>query len=220
MIRAVLFDMDGTLFDTERMTVWGWQRLVEMGEAPAEIVEIYPLFCGKKREIVREIVAERFGADFPLDECRARIVKLVKAEYDRIGVPLKPFVPQIFEALERMGIRCALVTSTSTASVEDYMRRTGFDRYFERIVTGDRVKNGKPAPDCFLLAAKELGLAPAECLVAEDSPTGIEAARRAGMRAVMIPDLIAPTDEVRGSVIGVLDTLEELPDLITKENEV
>ena len=148
------------------------------------------------------------------------IVELVKAEYDRRGVPLKPFVPEIFEVLEKMNVRCALVTSTSSASVEDYLRRTGIARHFESIVTGDRVKNGKPAPDCFLLAAKEMGLPPADCLVAEDSPTGIEAARRAGMQAVMIPDLIAPTDEVRGSVIGVLDTLEELPDLITKENEV
>ena len=220
MIRAVLFDMDGTLFDTERMTVWGWQRLVEMGKAPAEIVAIYPQFCGKKREVVREIVTAHFGADFPLDERRAEIVELVKAEYDRSGVPLKPFVPEIFGVLEKMNVRCALVTSTSTASVEDYLRRTGIARHFESIVTGDRVKNGKPAPDCFLLAAKELGLSPADCLVAEDSPTGIEAARRAGLPAVMIPDLIAPTNEVMGSVIRVLDTLEELPDLIAKENKI
>ncbi len=218
MIRAVLFDMDGTLFDTERMTVWGWQQLVDRGEAPAEIIPLYPSFCGKKREVVKEIVAEHFGADFPLEAYRAKIAELVRAEFDRIGVPFKHFVPQIFESLKKMGIRSALVTSTSTPSVEDYLQRTGIGAHFGSIVTGDRVQNGKPAPDCFLLAARELGVAPSECLVAEDSPTGIEAAFRAGMRAVMIPDLIPPTSEVRDRVIGIIPTLEALPELIEKEN--
>ena len=112
----------------------------------------------------------------------------------------------------------ALVTSTSAPSVEDYMQRTGYGKYFSATVTGNRVSNGKPAPDCFLLAAKELGCAPEECLVVEDSHNGVRAGAAGGMRVILIPDIQAPTAEIQALAWRQCQSLAEVAPLVDALN--
>lgn len=216
MLKAVLFDMDGTVFDTERMLYWGWEQLVASGDMPKETLTLFFDLCGRNREEGKKLFRERFGADFPIEEMYAKRTLLINERLEREGMPLKPYVPQIFRDLRSCGLRLALVTGTSRASVEAHMRRSGFGKYFEHIVSGDRVEHSKPAPDIFLLAAREMNLRAEECLVVEDSFNGVRAGYAAGMRVVMIPDILQPNEEIAGKAYRVCQTLDSLP-AITRE---
>ena len=218
MIKAVIFDMDGTLFDTEQLVLRGWRALVEKGSAPAVLLEYAPKWRGRNRseikEIIRSVVDEGVSVDALYEERNG----IMRGILDREGVPLKPGVPQIFDQLQGMGLRLALATASSPESVSDYMERTGFGHYFERVITGSRVPNGKPAPDIFLLAARELGLEPSECAVVEDSPNGVRAGIAAGMKTVMVPDLDQPDASLLPQIWHLCGTLWELPPIIREEN--
>ncbi len=218
MIQAVLFDMDGTIFDTERLVTRAWGILLDRGVISQEFFQRTPSFRGKSRACVHEELRQIYGNDAPIGEwfdARHRVIEeIIRQE----GVPLKAGVPQIFEDIRAMNIPMALATSTSEASVGKYMQRTGYGVYFDRIITGNRVTKGKPAPDIFLLAAKELGVAPADCLVIEDSPNGIRAGHAAGMKVIMVPDLDPINEELEKLVWHCCETLSEIPRLIEKEN--
>lgn len=216
-IQAVIFDMDGTIFDTERLLMRSWQESVNRGIVPSGVLEQIPKWRGHTRDEIGAKLRELYGADFPVDLLSQQRREIIQKILDCEGVPLKAGVPQVFEELQEMGIPMALATATSAPSVEDYMRRTGFGRYFDRMITGDRVLNGKPAPDIFLLAAKELGIAPEGCVVIEDSPNGVRAGVAAGMRTVMIPDMEQPDESIRSLLWHCCETLAELPPLIKAE---
>lgn len=219
MIKAILFDMDGTLFDTEAVLGAGWEALVRQGKMPREILSLYPLYCGVSRVEAKKAYLAAFGEDFPIDEMYELRDRYMNEFLDREGVPLKSYVPQIFDRLRERGMRIGLVTSTRRQSVDAHMRRTGFGGYFEHIVSGDRVERSKPAPDIYLLAAREMELLPEECLVVEDSVNGVRSGASAGMRVVMIPDRIQPTEDIRALTVAVCDTLEELPAILDRLNE-
>ena len=214
MNQAVIFDMDGTLFDTEPVLHRAWVKLVELGRIPADILELLPHMVGKNRLAIRRELIAHYGETFPLDDIYRERDALIQTELNERGVPLKPGVPEIFGILRDMGYRLALATSTSAPSVADYMRRTGLAKHFDVIVTGDRVENGKPAPDIFLLAANELGLTPDRCTVIEDSHNGVRAGAAAGMDVIMIPDIQSATEEMRALATHVCESLHEIPRLL------
>ena len=217
MIKAVIFDMDGTLFDTEQLVLRGWRALVEEGSAPAVLLELAPKWRGRNRSEIKKQIQAVLEPSRSADDLYQRRNEIMRGMLDREGVPLKEGVPEIFPVLQQMGLRLALATASSVETVSDYMARTGYGCYFERIVTGSRVPNGKPAPDIFLLAAEELGLAPSECVVVEDSPNGVRAGIAAGMKTVMVPDLDQPDEDIRRDLWHLCRTLRELPPLMEKE---
>lgn len=214
MIEAVIFDMDGTIFDTERMLYRAWCELVRQGILPESILEEVPKWRGKNRAEVRKKLSLLMGADFDADALYEKRKQIIFDILDREGVPLKPGVPDIFIQLRAMGYPLALATATNRESVTDYMRRTGYGAYFDSIITGDRVERCKPAPDIFLLAAKELGVAPQKCLVIEDTPNGVRAGLAANMQVVMVPDLEQPDDQLRRQLWHCCETLSQIPRLI------
>jgi len=214
MLRAILFDMDGTLFDTEQLTYWGWEQLVKRGEAPSALLELYTKCCGMNGQAVDATLREHLGESFSTEGMRERLRATLEERLDREGMPLKPFVPEIFTCLRQRGLVVGLVTGTSYQSVLSHLRRAGLTDCFGVIVAGDRVERGKPAPDGFLLAAKRLGVLPEECLVVEDSFNGVRAGNAAGMRVVMIPDMVQPTEEIRALAWRVCDSLACLPALM------
>lgn len=216
-IQAVIFDMDGTIFDTERLLVRSWQEIVKRGIVPPSVLEYIPKWRGYTRDEVAKKLRDLYGTDFPTALFFQQRREIIQEILDREGVPLKAGVPQVFDELQEMGIPMALATATSAPSVDDYMRRTGYGTYFDRIITGDRLPIGKPAPDIFLLAASELGIEPEGCVVVEDSPNGVRAGIAAGMRTVMIPDMEQPDETIRGLLWHCCETLEELPTRIKAE---
>ena len=127
---------------------------------------------------------------------------------------LKPFAREALDELDRMGIPKAVATSTEKSKNEAHLRHADLLGRFPVMIAGDMVTNGKPNPDIFLAAAAQLGADPADCVVVEDSPAGIEAAFRAGMRSVLIPDCVKPDAKTLERANARLSSLEELPGIL------
>ena len=216
MIKAVLFDMDGLMFDTERIGHRGWKYGAQvLGlELPDEVIA-----AGRGMSVAdsRAMYLERLGPEVDYDALRALRVAYADEAIARDGLPVKPGLRQLLEHLRAAGIPAALATATVREKALLYLKMAGVDGFFEAAVCGDEVAHAKPAPDIFLAAAKALGVPAEECLVLEDSPNGIRAGAAAGCKAVMVPDLMEPTDELQTltaaivpdlfAVVPLLDTL-------------
>ncbi len=207
MIKAVIFDMDGLLFDTERLDLRAWSYAGEqMGYTITEELSISTI--GMVDENVQEALKAELGGDLDYPALKKHRANYVDAFVEQFGVPVKAGVREAVEFLNKAGYRLAVASSSEKRQVEDYLARTGLLRFFDGIAGGDMVEHGKPDPEIFLKAAALLNVQPGECLVLEDSPRGILAACRAGMRPVMVPDLVQPSPGERELAWACLDRID------------
>lgn len=196
MITAVVFDMDGILFDTERLCRDCWIALSKEFEIP-NMEEVYALCIGVNVQATRQIVYDNYGKDFPFEEYDRRASAMYNEYIAEHGVPVKEGVRETLEALANAGAKIAVASSTRREKVLRLLASAGIDRYFTAVVGGDTVKHSKPDPEIFLTACKALSVAPEEAIAVEDSHNGIRAVHAAGMLAVMVPDLLPVTEEMR-----------------------
>ena len=206
-IKAILFDMDGTLLDTERLFIDEWVK-ADGRESP-ELMEALYAIIGVTREQAEAIIYQKLGADYPYEHCRAFVDEAFRRAREEGTLPLKAGAREILESLWQEGYKLALASSTMREMVVAEMQAVGLYDYFDAIISGDDAPRGKPAPDIFLNAAQALGTDPAACLVIEDSYNGIRAAHAAGMRAVMVPDIKPPTGEMESLAEQICRDLEE-----------
>lgn len=219
MIKAVIFDMDGTLFDTERVYVNAWRQAGrELHFAPIE--EAITACTGRNAKDTRQYFEDNFADLISYDEFMAVRTRYYDAEIERRGVPLKPGVVELLTYLKDQGIGIALATATRTVRTEENLQRTGLAPYFDVIVTGDMVEHGKPHPETFLTAAARLGVKPCECMGVEDSFNGVRAIRAAGMVTVMVPDTVPPTNEIEALLDAKCETLCEVRAIIENINYI
>lgn len=194
MIGAVLFDMDGLMFDTERIGHDGWLAAGEqLGiEIPEEVISA---MRGTGREECRELFNGRIPGSL-YDTAKALRDAYASGYIRQRGVPVKPGLRELLEWLRRENIPAALATSTPRDTAMGYLKEAGVDGFFSAAVFGPEVPKAKPAPDIFLAAAEALRVEPKRCVVLEDSPNGLKAAKAAGCTAIVIPDL-TPAPEKR-----------------------
>ncbi|GBU27607.1 hypothetical protein R84B8_01141 [Treponema sp. R8-4-B8] len=205
---AVIFDMDGLMFDTENLTIPLW----EVAGKPFGYNITYDIvlrMVGISAEKARLVMYEEFGTDFPYDAIRNEFRRLVQEEVDKNGVPLKPGLMYLLDRLSAAKIPFAVATSSRTATATNMLSKAGIIDRFAALTCGEEVKNGKPAPDIFLLAAEKLGQPPSACVGFEDSPPGLLGLHAAGIRSIFIKDLIEPTPEILATVWHRCNDLSE-----------
>ena len=209
-IEAVIFDMDGTLFDTEVISTGGWRAAGKaLGNPMSE--ELIDSFRGNNDEGITEKMRTHFATEAEIQKAWEIRNQYGRDQISRYGVPPKKGLYECLRQLKAGGIRLCLATGSGRERVHLLCRLAGIEDDLEFCLCGDEVEHGKPAPDMYLLSAARLGLSPARCLVVEDSFNGVRSAHAAGCPVVMIPDLDAPDEEIRGLCDAVLESLDELP---------
>ncbi len=205
---AVVFDMDGTLLDTEsvfREVVFA----VCGGLGFAMTDEVHLSMVGSSHEATNKLLVEAYGVSFPYavfeDQCR-EMFRHRMAE----TVPVKEGVVEILGELHRRGIPAAVATSSRSTHALGHLGRAGLLELFETVVTRDDVENPKPHPEPYLTAARRLGMTPRHCLAVEDSHSGVRAAHAAGMQTVMVPDLVNPSAEIEALCAAVMRSLHDV----------
>lgn len=212
-LEAIVFDMDGLLFDSEKVVQRSWSDVSrDMGveDAGAHIYNTIGFNIVRRRTYFLDTFGENFPFEEFADRTRIRFHDIAQAE----GIERKPGVMELLEFAKEHGVRMAVATSSRREHAEEMLNTGGIYQYFDQFVFGDSVKNAKPDPEIYLTACQRLGADPAASLALEDSPAGIESAYAAGMMPVMIPDLVAPSEEIKKLCLGwypsLLDVVEVL----------
>lgn len=206
---AVIFDADGTLFDTEELMYQVWCEIGrDMGLAMT--VPEYLNYVGLNRAAVLAVMAERYGTQFDAAGFMVRCVDRLTQRIEEEGVPLKPGVREVLELLREKNIPVGLATSTHRVRTDRRLALCGLSGFFQAVTTGDEVSKGKPDPEIYRTTCEKLRVSPGRCLAVEDSKNGILSAHAAGLTVVMIPDMIPPTPELEAIALKKFDSLLEL----------
>lgn len=206
LYKAVVFDMDGVIFDSERAVMQCWKEVASRHNIPD--IEKAILACtGTTMVRTREIMLNLYGADFPYDEYAKESSAIFHSRYDGGRLPMKQGVKELLSFLKEHGKKIALASSTRQQVVTDELRDAGIIGYFDRIICGDMVSRSKLAPDIFLKACEELNVSPSDSYAIEDSYNGIRAAHAGGLHPIMVPDLLPADEEMQSLAEIVLPSL-------------
>ncbi len=212
---AVVFDMDGVIFDSERAVMNCWLELADK-YGIENIEEPYYACTGVTEARTREIMLNAYGEDFPYDKYAKEASEMYHERYDGGRLPMKDGVYEILDFLKKSGKKIALASSTKRQTVINQLRDAKILDYFDEIVTGDMVSKSKPDPEIFLLACNKLNIAPERAYAIEDSYNGVRSASSGKLRAIMVPDLLPANDEMRELAETVQESLNDVIDYLEK----
>jgi len=212
-LKAVIFDMDGLMFDTERLGIDAWLYVGDkMNLAITEEIALKTIgrsWDGSKKILFDEV------KEFDFDNARISWQNYINDYINESGMPVKSGLIELLSFLDEAKIKKAVATGSYYNDVLFYMNKAGISNRFDVIITGEMVSRGKPDPDIFIHTAKVLNVTPNECMVLEDSINGIKSAYSAKMIPVMIPDLIPANDEIEPLLYAELISLTDVIPLIT-----
>ena len=213
MLKAVIFDMDGLLVDTEKLLQRFWVEAARFYGYPMEkehVLQIRSLSGKLASPLLKRLVCE----DFDYAKVRLKRLELMNAYIAEHGIGKKKGIDELLDYLDTTGLKKAVCTATDDKRTKLYLESIGIYHRFDKHISGNMIENGKPAPDIYLYACEQLGLAPNECIALEDSPNGITSAYDAGCMPIMVPDLSLPDEVTKPKTIAVCESLDKVIDVI------
>lgn len=213
MKKAVIFDMDGLMIDSERMTYEGYKRECKKRGYEMDII-FYKSLMGYPVKVIKRKLTEHFGEDFPVEEVITAVHEHMELIFMTRGVPVKPGLIELLTYIQNEEYRAMVATSSDRERVDRILKYAGLEDYFDEVICGDEVCLGKPNPDIFLKGLQKLGVSPEEAYVLEDSEKGILAAYRAGIDVICVPDMKEPEEEYRKMAFCVADSLLDVKKLM------
>ena len=209
MEKTVIFDLDGTLIDTEKYYFAKWKEAMAHFGYHMTDEEAYSV-----RSLGMPYAPEHFkklyGEDFDSDKVHTYRRKLTDQVLDEGPIEAKPGAEELLKYLREKGVRTAIATAGGVERSSSLLKRVGLYDYLDRIVSARQVSYGKPAPDVYLYACRQLHVQPQDCFAVEDSPNGIHSAYSAGCKVFMVPDLTQPDAELEKFIYKKVESLIEL----------
>lgn len=216
-IQAVIFDMDGLLLDTERLSLATFMQACEQcGFEPKR--DVYLDCVGSNREKTRQILLDGHGEAFPLDAVCEDWDKNYRRVTLEQPIPVKTGAKELLQFLSGTHVKIGLATSTQKAMAVKKLLNASIEHYFEFILGGDQVSQGKPHPEIYRKVAAQFNVSPENCLAFEDSNTGVKSAYNAGMNVIQVPDLVEPSAEVKAFNHLVVSSLDEVSKLFNERS--
>lgn len=211
--KAVIFDLDGTLIDTEKIYRQIWPKAIrELGFIFTD--EQFLALRSLGRPFAPAQFREWFGENFDYEKAKS-IRKGYFNEYiAEHGIQRKKGAIELLTYLREKGIVTAIATATDPERASQYLEMTGLTGYFDKVISATMVDEGKPSPKVYLYACEQLGLTPSECIAVEDAPNGIRSANAAGLSVIMVPDLSQPDEELMKLLTAKVDRLDDIIKLI------
>lgn len=215
-MKAVVFDMDGLMFDTEQVAILAWDYAGEkMGLGKTGYMVFKTL--GVNRELSKKIWTEEFGDNYNDEALWNYTKEFMDDFYSKNKVPVKKGLYILLDYLKNNGYKLAVASSTNKQGVERNLKDAGVFEYFNAVVGGDMVTKSKPEPEIYLKACAAIGAEPAEAIALEDSRNGLLSAHRAGMKVIMVPDLWEADEEVRSFLWNMCKDLEEVKEFLKQQ---
>ena len=212
MPKAIVFDMDGVLIQSEAMYRDSFLAAAKEGGHDMP-VDVYQRVCGSPWDTITRTIISEYGADFPIDAFRDAWLRHVAVLMEP-GVGLMPGVVEVLNLLDELGIPRAIATSSRHESVQRHLGPFNLIKRFDHIIARSDYTEPKPSPMPYLLAAKRLGISPSDCLALEDSYHGVQSASSARMMTVMVPDVAPPTDAMREKCVANCADMHEVRTMV------
>ena len=218
-VKAVIFDMDGLLIDTESISFILFQKVFKDNGYKIDKEYYVNELIGRNINGLKECLIKKYGENFDFDKIYFQKVKAMTDHVESKGISLKEGVVELLDYLKQNNYKVAVATSTRRERAENLLSMVKIKDYFQEMVCGDEVINSKPNPEIFQIAAKKLGVRAENCIVLEDSTAGIEAAYNAGMRGINVPDMKEPDDNMRSKAYRIEKSLIDVLDCF-KSNKI